>query len=699
MQCITSVTYSYLINDAVYGKVTPYLGIRQGDPISSYLFILCGEVLSGLCRNAELEGSLRGVRIARGCPRVNHLLFADDTMLFWNSSTASCLTLIEILQAYENVSGKKVNIAKSSITFSSKTPPDINQAAKDILGIQKEGGVGKYLGLPEHFGRKKRDLFTFIVDMIQQRAANWSTRFLSRAEKLTMLKAVLTAIPTYAMSCFQLPVSLCKRIQSSLTRFWWDKSADKKSMCWLVWGKLTKPKSLGGLGLRDIQLFNQALLAKIAWHILTSPQCLLARVLKGKYYHKKSFLDAPVPTVCSHGWRSILHGRDLPKENLGKAIGNGQSTRVWKDSWISTTCVLKPCGPIHESALDLRVLDLLTDDLHWNKDRIKLFLPGFSSQIQCIWPSKAGAEDSFVWLPLPSGVYSTKSGYNSQALTDVAPLLRQSSTVPTTSPEFHWLKDVWSVKTAPKLKLFLWSMIQGALPVGSELQRRGMLNAAPCPRCKDPETSLHVFFLFPFAKAVWERIPLRSPPPTSEDLDIKSVLTHFRNSLCLPPSGIRTPILSWICWYLWLARNRLVFENKTLQPQEVATKGIAAALEWNQAQDIDASRDSLTSNLCSRDREARASTTMISKPSCSTYAAWDIKTKQPGVGWVISDVESTNRRSGSAAIENVASPLMAEALSLYTGIKEAKELGLSSITLLSDCATLIRAISSRSQIT
>lgn len=175
------------------------------------------------------------------------------------------------------------------------------------------------------------------------------------------------------------PVSLCNRIKSTLTRFWWDHSAEKKSMCWVAWDKLTKPKASGGLGPRDIQLFNQALLGKVAWRILTSPSCLLARVLTGKYCHKKSFLDAQLPAVCSHGWRSILHGRDLLKENLGKAIGNDQNTKVWKDTWISLDNSSKPMGPIHESALDLRVSDLLTDDLQWNKARIEQYLPDFSA--------------------------------------------------------------------------------------------------------------------------------------------------------------------------------------------------------------------------------------------------------------------------------------------------------------------------------
>lgn len=172
MECISTVSYSYLINDSVYEVLKPSRGIRQGDPISPYLFILCGEVLSGLCKQAATEGTLQGVRVARGCPRVNHLLFADDTMFFCSVSTTSCQKLAEILLKYEAASGQQINKSKSAITFSRLTPPDIKEEAKKILGITKEGGEGKYLGVPEHFGRRKRDPFTNLVDRIRQRAAS-----------------------------------------------------------------------------------------------------------------------------------------------------------------------------------------------------------------------------------------------------------------------------------------------------------------------------------------------------------------------------------------------------------------------------------------------------------------------------------------------------------------------------------------------
>lgn len=101
MQCVTTVSYAYLINGSPKGKVKPQRGIRQGDPLSPYIFILCSEVLSGLCMKAQDEGSLQGIRVAKGSPQINHLLFADDTMFFLRTNKRSMDALKKILLKYE----------------------------------------------------------------------------------------------------------------------------------------------------------------------------------------------------------------------------------------------------------------------------------------------------------------------------------------------------------------------------------------------------------------------------------------------------------------------------------------------------------------------------------------------------------------------------------------------------------------------
>lgn len=410
MTCVTSVSYAYLINGAAQGTVVPSRGIRQGDPLSPYLFILCTEVLSGLCKKAQIQGSVIGVKVIRHSPAVNHLLFADDTMFFSRTDQRSCAALIAILQRYEAASGQYINLEKSAITFSSKTPGDAKRRIRNQLQILNEGGLGKYLGLPEHFGRKKRDVFAALVDGIRQRSHSWTSRFLSGAGKLVLLKSVLAAMPTYSMSCFKLPLSLCKQIQSVLTRFWWDSSPDVRKMCWVSWQNLTKPKSAGGLGFREIEQFNDALLAKLSWRILKNPSSLLARILFGKYCNHASFLEVQPATSISHGWRGIIVGRDLLLKGLGWAVGSGTEINLWSEPWLSTSSPVTPIGPPSLETQNWRVNKLLfVGTNEWDVNAIRALLPQYEEAIRKLVPSSLQGLDERVWLPNSSGEYTTKS--------------------------------------------------------------------------------------------------------------------------------------------------------------------------------------------------------------------------------------------------------------------------------------------------
>ena len=263
-----------------------------------------------------------------------------------------------VLKAYEEASGQSIKTEKSAVTFSRRTPMSLRTTVKDTLGIQKEGGSGKYLGLSELFGRKKRDLFSSIIDRIQQKTAGWSNRYLSTSREITMLKSVLTPIPSFAMTCFQLPVSLCKRIQSALTGFWWGKSDGRNMMAWISWTKMTMPKDQGGLDFRDIQSINDAFLTKLSWRLLRNPTNLLGRTLLGKYCPNGDFLTCAVSSSCSHGWRGIMAGRDLIAENTGWAVGNGESLNIWDSPWLSLTAQERPMGPAPEALVNTTVAEL-----------------------------------------------------------------------------------------------------------------------------------------------------------------------------------------------------------------------------------------------------------------------------------------------------------------------------------------------------
>ncbi|CAA7048221.1 unnamed protein product [Microthlaspi erraticum] len=581
MQCVTSVTFQFLINGAAKGFVKPSRGIRQGDPLSPYLFILCSEVLSGLCYQAQESGQIEGVKIANKGPKVNHLLFADDTMFFCKSNERTCQALKEILRKYEEASGQKISCQKSAITFSKKTLEYVKRRVKIFLGISQEGGNGKYLGLPEAFGRKKKDLFNAVVDRIRQRAISWSSKQLSGAGKLVMLKSVLSSMPTYSMSCFKLPVNLCQRIQSVLTRFWWDGNDGKRKMCWIAWDKLTLGKREGGLGLRDIQCFNDALLSKLSWRLISNPECLLARLLKGKYFPETTFLDCGSSAGSSHGWKGIVIGKDLLKEKIGNVIGNGKSTSVWNDPWLSTKEPLRPMGPAPEQFKDMKVAELLLPlSRQWNEELINELLPHHKEEILCIVPGSFDLDDKLAWLPHKSGDYTVKTGYH------VARARRPSTQSPTTVDEFNWITEVWDGKFAPKFKIFLWKAVQGALPVGENLASRGIAQQATCIHCGAPESTLHMLFHCSLAQEVWSLAPFRIQITFGNLMDLKAGIKAMNKTISLPPTGIRAGTLApWIMWSIWMTRNNKIFNRRSFTARETLNLALIRAREWQEAQE------------------------------------------------------------------------------------------------------------------
>ena len=121
MACITTAHFSVIVNGNPTGYILPSRGLRQGDPLSPYLFLFCAEGLTALLRKAEAEGIIREVATSRGGPYISHLLFADDSLLFCRASVEECQQVNSLLNLYEAASGQKVNTDKTSLFFSSNT--------------------------------------------------------------------------------------------------------------------------------------------------------------------------------------------------------------------------------------------------------------------------------------------------------------------------------------------------------------------------------------------------------------------------------------------------------------------------------------------------------------------------------------------------------------------------------------------------
>uniref|UniRef100_A0A8R7K6U9 Reverse transcriptase domain-containing protein n=1 Tax=Triticum urartu TaxID=4572 RepID=A0A8R7K6U9_TRIUA len=152
MNCVTSVRYQIKINGGLTEQFAPSRGLRQGDPLSPYLFVICAEGLSALLNDAKASGLISGIKICQNAPVVSHLLFADDSVLLLKAKPEEAEALREILDLYEDCSGQCINLEKSAVMFSTNTTDASRCAVKNALQIQSETWNEKCLGLPVHVG-------------------------------------------------------------------------------------------------------------------------------------------------------------------------------------------------------------------------------------------------------------------------------------------------------------------------------------------------------------------------------------------------------------------------------------------------------------------------------------------------------------------------------------------------------------------
>ena len=159
MSCIKSISYAVLFNGEPVEHIKPTRGLCQGNPLSPYMFLLCAIGLQGLLHKVESDGAIRGVYICRNGPRVSHIFFADDCVLFCHAKKIECQVILNVLATYERGSGQKINKDKTNLFFSTNTSLDVQESIQQLLGMPSIRNFEKYLGLPALVGRGKKQKF------------------------------------------------------------------------------------------------------------------------------------------------------------------------------------------------------------------------------------------------------------------------------------------------------------------------------------------------------------------------------------------------------------------------------------------------------------------------------------------------------------------------------------------------------------
>nr|XP_023903348.1 uncharacterized protein LOC112015206 [Quercus suber] len=265
ISCISSFSFEVLVNG---GKTESFkLGrdLRQGDPLSSYLFILGQEILFGMLDLELRNKNLYGIKTSKSGPTITHVIYADVIVLFSKASRKDVGTISRILEKYSLRFDQLVNKNKSGIYFSKHTQSPTQKTSKGILQVKALKKDVVYLGVPFLLSRAPSKDFIYLQHKLEARLIKWRSKCLLWARGRTLCNTVVQTIPIYTMSTFNIPNKVCDKLDSLTRRFWWKpKNQNGNFLALKVWDKLCHPRNKSGLGFKKVKDINTTLLAKLA---------------------------------------------------------------------------------------------------------------------------------------------------------------------------------------------------------------------------------------------------------------------------------------------------------------------------------------------------------------------------------------------------------------------------------------------------
>ncbi|XP_071695652.1 uncharacterized protein [Rutidosis leptorrhynchoides] len=586
--CLNSASISVLVNGSPTKEFALGRGIRQGDPLSPFLFILAAEGLNILVKSALDRGLYEGIKVGRDNVTVSHLQYADDTIFVgaWNRENAHSLQ--NLLKCFELVSGLKVNFHKSFLYGIGVGENSIRNMAQG-LNCQVGALPFTYLGLPIGANMRKSHSWNPVIDKIKARLSSWKMRKLSFGGRLVLIKSILSSLPLYFFSLFRAPASVLKLLESVRRVFFWGGSDSGPKLSWVKWVNVVCSYELGGLNIGLLKHKNLALLGKWWWRFFSEPNSLWVRIIRSIYglYGGLELGREEIRALKPSTWRSIiLTGHDI--EDTGVSFVNSFVQQVGSDSAVSFWDGLWLNGNKLRCAFP-RLYQLEDNKEARIKDRVEVR----DKQVLFSWS----------WLRDPQG--RTKD-----ELDTLCSLISAYSFVDQGCSVVKWMhadgffkvKDLCGLietqamdisvnnletmrnnLVPKKIELFVWRAVQRRLPTLVELDKRGVdLHSLRCPLCDDCLESIeHTLVFCNHALDLWKRVYSWWGLGHVSNLSMAEIL---RGNTTTPCSRIGKRIwqaVEWVCAYLiWKNRNNKVFRGKCWNTLAAFNELQIMSFEW-----------------------------------------------------------------------------------------------------------------------
>eukprot|EP00253_Pinus_taeda_P016400 PITA_16400 len=454
LELIKSTSYSILVNGTPSMPFRPSRGIRQGDPLSPFLFVILMEGLSRFITKKKDEGQIRGLQPIRSCPATTHQQFVDDTMLHGTPTIKEATAYKNILHLFSKASGMEINFSKSTIFFFN-THIAVQSHLSRLLGFRIGSLPSRYLGAPLTLKPWQKVHWEKILANKERRCKHWTNRALNFVGRLVLTKAILQAIPQYMLSILPAPKGVLDQIRCIQRAFIWSGNSEKKKWSLVAWKKLCRPKNRGGLN-----------------------------------------LDNPNGSPI---WNHAQANRSIIQDYCFWEIRNGTQALFWEDAWQQTpkleSPALLPLMLAYQSEGHNRVnhyWNSSSEDPEWrewnsfNPDQYGMpqhVIQELNQQIHKRKIRIATEDDKLRWGPKGNGEFSLKEARS---------VIEQAE-----HPEIvPWSDKVWDNFQWPKIRTFLWPLMQKKTLTWENLRKKCFQGPSKCLMClQEEETMNHLQLL------------------------------------------------------------------------------------------------------------------------------------------------------------------------------------------------------------